>query len=344
MQDKVVTMINFYKTLPLFVVLLCTACANQKSNEQSETIAYPTAKVGMSMSAIATNAFFNDMYESAKGVMQQQPSLTLLLEQADNDQNKQYQQLDDMLQQGAKALVVNLADVSQGQAFVEKYCKKGVPVVYLNRNPGDKYLASCDTAYFVDGDANQAGVLQGLQVLEKWKANPDWDKNKDGAISYALLEGIPNHAGTMARTKWSISTMQNYPSLGIPVRQVFSDTAMFQQDKASEVVENWISQPNFGDVEVILANNDNMAIGAIDTLKKHNIKLPVFGIDGGKVGLELVKSGDMSSTVFNDYDNQVKTALRMAANLATNQPVMNGINYRMEYKIVNVPYQNITLK
>ena len=78
------------------------------------------------------------MYESAKGVMQQQPSLTLLLEQADNDQNKQYQQLDDMLQQGAKALVVNLADVSQGQAFVEKYCKKGVPVVYLNRNPGDK--------------------------------------------------------------------------------------------------------------------------------------------------------------------------------------------------------------
>lgn len=324
--------------LPLgLAITLCAACS--QSEEQANT-AYPASTVGVSMSATETNAFFKDMYQSFEQAGKEQPALKLLLQQANNDQNLQHQQLDDMIAQGAKALVVNLVDVSAGQEFVNKYCAKGIPVVYINRNPGDKNLADCHNSYFVDGDAALAGVIQGLQVLKHWKTNPQWDKNQDGVIAYALLEGIPNHAGAMARTKWSVGTMQNYPALGLPVQKIFQETALFRRDKAAEVVENWIQSPEFNQIEILLANNDNMAIGAIDALKKHNISLPVFGIDGGAIGKDMVRAGEMVATVFNDYDNQARTALRLAANLAAGEEAMKGIDYRMEYKVINVPYQD----
>lgn len=327
----------------IITAMMCVSCSNlTQTTPKDDPATYPTATVGVSMSGIATNAFFKDMYNSFKADGGTHRSLTMLLDEANNDQNVQNKQLDDMVAKGAKALVVNMVDIKTAPEFVKKYCDKNIPVVYINRNPGDKLLASCKTAYFVDGDANQAGVIQGLKVLENWKKHPEWDKNKDGIIQYAMLQGIPNHAGAMARTKWSVGTMQNYPSLGVPVQKVFQDYAMFNQDKANELMEAWIAKPEFANVEVILANNDNMAIGAIDALKKHNIKLPVFGIDAGEAGKNLVKSGDMVATVFNDYDNQAKVALRMAANLADQKPVTDGVDYRMEYKVVNVPYQDTT--
>lgn len=339
-------MINRYFLTMLIITFGGTACSQEMSPTPSSGApdVYPTATVGVSMSATNTNAFFQDMYNSFKSAGEEQASITLLLDEANNNQNRQYQQLDDMIAKGAKALVVNMVDVSQGEKFVKKYCDKNIPVVYINRSPGEKNMAQCHTAYFVDGDANQAGVIQGLTVLESWQKNPAWDKNNDGKIQYAMLEGLPGHAGAMARTKWSVGTMQNYPTLGVPVQKVFQDYAMFNKEKASELIESWIADPNFANVEVLLANNDNMAIGAIETLKQHNIELPVFGIDAGEQGKELVKSGDMEATVFNDYDNQARVALRMAANLAAEKPVMEGIDYRLEYSTVNVPYQEIDVK
>lgn len=328
--------------IPLYICFLAglsTACS--QNSVSTAPVAYPTATVGVSMSGIETNAFFKDMYNSFKSEGEKQPSLTLLLDHANNNQETQYKQLDEMIAKGAKALVVNMVDVSVGADFVKKYCDKNIPVVYINRNPGDKNLAQCKSAYFVDGDASQAGVLQGLKVLEAWKANPEWDKNKDGVINYAMLKGIPGHAGAAARTKWSIGTMQNYPSLGVPVNQVFEEFALFNKDKAKEIMTIWLNNPAFNDVEVILANNDNMALGAIEALKERNLNTPVFGIDGGQAGRDAVKAKNMVATVFNDYDNQAKTALRVAANLVSDVAPTSGIDYRMEYKVINVPYQNI---
>lgn len=317
------------------------ACSPTPNETKMTTLVYPQATVGASISSIETNPFFQGMYHSMEKVGKEEGELTLLLDSAANQQEKQNAQLDDMISRGAKALVVNLADVSFGPEMVRKYCDKKIPVVYINRNPTDKALAGCETAYFVDGDAAQAGVLQGLQVLKAWKSNPEWDKNKDGIIQYAMIEGIPNHAGAIARTKWSVGTMENYPNLGMPVQKILQEPAMFQTDVAKELVSKWLTQPEFGNVEVILANNDSMALGALEILKQNNITIPVFGIDGSKVALEMFSSGRLAGTVFNDFDAQSRTAVRMAANLAAGKPVLEGVPYEMEYRMIRVPYQDI---
>lgn len=305
-----------------------------------ETSAYPVSTVGMSMSSIETNPFFQGAYQAYEAQAKNEPNLKLLIDSANNNQETQNRQLDDMVAKGAKSLVINLVDVGQGKAMIDKYCGR-IHLVFFNRSPGDKNLASCPTAYFVDGDAVQAGVLQGLSVLEKWKKNPNWDKNKDGKIQFAMLQGIPNHAGAMARTKWAIGTMQNYPSLGIPVEQVFSDYANFNGEKAKELMNSWLLSPDFDKVEVILANNDTMALGASQVLKDNNLKLPIFGIDATNDAKKAITAGDMTATVFNDYANQARASLRLASNLSAGVEPLVGIDYKMEHKVIRVPYQEL---
>lgn len=321
-----------------------TACSysfdkNTKAEDEQASI-YPAATIGVTISSIETNPFFQNSYKAFETLSKEQSAITLLLDAANDNQQLQLKQLEDMKNKGAKAFVINLVDVNQGGAVIDKYCQEMV-LVFFNRNPGEKNLAKCDNAYFVDGDAVQAGLLQGLSVLEKWEANPQWDKNKDGKIQYAILKGIPNHAGSEARTTWVASTMQNYPSLGVPTERIFSDFAMFKTDMAKDTVNQWSNEPDFGRVEVIVANNDSMALGAAEALQAKNINLPIFGIDATADAREAIKNNKMTSTVVNDYQSQVETATRLAANLVAGQPPLLGIGYQMEHKTIRVPYQTL---
>lgn len=346
------------KTIKLVMLGMCVmglmACsedkAAQSSAEQTTEQAkatgkqastdYPQATVGVTISSIETNPFFQEAYKTAETVGKEQSNLTVLLDSADNDQVRQNAQLEEMKAKGAKAFVINLADIKQGSEVIKKYCGQ-VAMVFFNRNPGDKELAACPTAYFVDGDAIQAGVMQGTKVLELWKAHPEWDKNKDGKIQYAMLEGIPGHAGAMARTKWSISTMKSYPNISVPVESVFHDYAMFQTAAAKDMIDTWSSDPNFERVEVILANNDSMALGAVESLKAKDIKLPIFGIDAVAAAKTAIANGEMTATIFNDYDAQIRTALRLAANLATQKDPVEGISWQLRNKTILIPYQEV---
>ncbi|WP_066800332.1 galactose ABC transporter substrate-binding protein [Moraxella oblonga] len=318
-----------------FLLSACSPPAPQQAN----SIPYPTANVGVSI-ANTTNPFFKALYDTYESQSQAQPSLTLHLESANNDQATQYRQYDTMIGQGAKALVINIADVAEGEAVINRYCGK-VGLVFVNRNPGDKALAKCEKAYFVDGDAVQGGTLQGLKVLELWKENPSWDKNHDGKIQFAMLQGLVGHAGAEARTKWSISTMDNYPVIGIDVEQIFSDHANFDKEQARTMVAKWLTDPNFEQVEVILANNDTMALGASEALKQAGVKLPIFGIDATAEALNAVQLGDLTATVLNDAAGQAEVSLRMASNLASDNDVMSGIDYKLDHKTVRIPYQTV---
>lgn len=347
-------MLKLKTVLTLSILAILTACGGDKTDngatsaKSSQTTVsstqakeYPEAKVGVSISSIATNPFFQNMHRVYGEIDKEQEPLTVFLASADNSQETQNKQLENMVTQGAKALVVNLADVKQGAEVVQYWCAKNIPVVYFNRSPGAKNLASCPTAYFVDGDVTQAGVFQGIQILQAWQKNEMWDKNKDGMIQYAMLMGLPEHEGSMQRTKWSVKTLETYPQMGRKTEKIFEDFGMFQTVKAEELVSSWMKLPEFAKVEVILANNDTMALGALNALQKENMKLPIFGIDGSRAALESVVAGGLAGTVFNDFNGQAQASLRMAANLAAGKDVMEGLNAHLERKTVIIPALDI---
>ena len=102
-----------------------------------------------------------------------------------------------------------------------------------------------------------------------------------------------------------------------------------------------LSGPNANKIEVVIANNDAMAMGAVEALKAHNkASIPVFGVDALPEALALVKSGAMAGTVLNDADNRAKATFELAkTRRRANRPPK--AQYKIENKVVRIPYVGV---
>ena len=260
----------------------------------------------------------------------------LLMNDSQNSQSTQNDQIDVLMAKGVKALAINLVDPAAAGTVIEKARANDVPVVFFNKEPSAKALASYDKAYYVGTDSKESGIKQGELIEKHWKATPAWDLNKDGQIQYVLLKGEPGHPDAEARTKYVIDTLNKD---GIKTQQLAMDTAMWDTAQAKDKVDAWLSGPNGKKIEVIIANNDAMAMGAVEALKAHNMSnVPVFGVDALPEALALIKSGAMAGTVLNDAENQAKATLDIANNLAQGKEPTAGTSFKMENKVVRVPY------
>ena len=129
---------------------------------------------------------------------------------------------------------------------------------------------------------------------------------------------------------------------GFKTQQLALDTAMWDTAQAKDKMDAWLSGPNANKIEVVIANNDAMAMGAVEALKAHNkSSIPVFGVDALPEALALVKSGAMAGTVLNDANNQAKATFDLAKNLADGKEPAAGTNWKIENKIVRVPYVGV---
>ncbi|GLR10794.1 galactose/glucose ABC transporter substrate-binding protein MglB [Mixta theicola] len=260
----------------------------------------------------------------------------LLMNDSQNDQSKQNDQIDVLLAKGVKALAINLVDPAAAGVVIDKARSNDVPVVFFNKEPSAKVLAGYDKAYYVGTDSKESGVIQGQLIEKHWKTTPAWDLNKDGQIQFVLLKGEPGHPDAEARTKYVIDTLNKD---GIKTQQLALDTAMWDTAQAKDKVDAWLSGPNSNKIEVVIANNDAMAMGAVEALKAHNkSSIPVFGVDALPEALALVKSGAMAGTVLNDGANQAKATFELAKNLADGKSAAEGTNFKLENKIVRIPY------
>ena len=267
------------------------------------------------------------------------PDVQLLMNDSQNDQSKQNDQIDVLLAKGVKALAINLVDPAAAGTVIDKAKAQNVPVVFFNKEPSRKALDSYPQAYYVGTDSKESGVIQGDLIAKHWKANPAWDLNKDGQIQFVLLKGEPGHPDAEARTTYVIKELN---AKGIKTQQLQLDTAMWDTAQAKDKMDAWLSGPNANKIEVVIANNDAMAMGAVEALKAHNKSaVPVFGVDALPEALALVKSGAMAGTVLNDANNQAKATFDLAKNLAAGKPAAEGTNWKLEDKIVRIPYVGV---
>ncbi len=267
------------------------------------------------------------------------PEITLLMNDSQNDQSKQNDQIDVLLAKGVKALAINLVDPAAAPVIIDKAKSNDIPVVFFNKEPSRKALDSYDKAYFVGTDSKESGVIQGELIAKHWAANPAWDLNKDGKIQYVLIKGEPGHPDAEARTTYSVKTLNEK---GIPTEQLQLDTAMWDTAQAKDKMDAWLSGPNADKIEVVIANNDAMAMGAVEALKAHNkTNISVFGVDALPEALSMVKSGAMAGTVLNDAENQAKATMAITKNLAEGKPAAEGTNYKIENNVIRVPYVGV---
>jgi len=279
----------------------------------------------------------NAIMDNAKG------KATVTMYDSQNAQPTQNDQVDQMLAKKMKAIAINPVDRTAAAAIIDKAKAKKTPVVFFNREPMKEDMAKWNKVYYVGAKAEQSGSMQGQIVVDYWKANPGADKNKDGVIQYIMLKGEPGHQDAELRTQYSIKAVTD---AGLKVEKLAEDTAYWDRPKAVEKMKAFIAK--FGDsIEVVLCNNDDMALGAIEALRQEGYfsgskYMPVVGVDATAPALQALEQGTLLGTVLNDAKNQGKATFDLTFALANGKdPATTG--WKIEAgQYVWVPYQKVT--
>ena len=302
------------------------------------TSAFADTKLGFTVYKYDDN-FMAVVRQEILKAAEKDDDIKLLMNDSQNSQSMQNDQIDILLARGVKALAINLVDPAAAPVIIRKAKMDNVPIVFYNKEPSAKALASYDKAYFVGTESKEAGIIQGELIAKHWAVNPKWDLNGDGVIQYVLLKGEPGHPDAEARTKYVISTLNDK---GYKTEVLHFDTAMWDTAMAKDKVDAWVAGPNSSKIEVVIANNDGMAMGAVESLKAAGMTdIPVYGVDALAEALAMVRSGQLAGTVLNDAPNQAKATYEMTRNLGIGLAAAEGTEWNLVNRVVRVPYLGI---
>jgi methyl-galactoside transport system substrate-binding protein len=183
--------------------------------------------------------------------------------------------------------------------------------------------------------------MQGQLVLDYWNANPDADKNGDGKIQYVMLSGPAAHQDAEIRTVESIKYINDN---GVETEELAREIGDWRVPLAQEQMGAIYAQ--HGDaIEFVLANNDPMALGAIEALRANGYfgddgkYMPVVGVDATAAALDSMRNGELYGTVLNDDKNQGRATFNLACVLAGGgTPTEENIGYPLDGPYVWIPY------
>ena len=267
---------------------------------------------------------------------------------ANNDAGTQELQIGYTLDNG-RAKLVNVVYPLLTDQVIEDCKKNNARLVFFNRQPDLTMLNGYDKAWFVEGDSMQAGQLQAELIDEYVKKHPQIDRNHDGKISTVILKGDPNHQATYLRTANVINTLATKVD-NIEVAGELNGN--FSQQDARGELETFVVREGLDKVELVICNNDAMALGAISVLNNEGYNtgdksykyIPVFGIDALDTALEAIADGKMEGTVLNDTKAQARAVLKLALSKETDK---DALSKELGLKVgstgmVYVPYAKIT--
>lgn len=258
---------------------------------------------------------------------------------ASDSQSTQNDQVKEMLNDGCDVICVNLVDRTEPTTIIDMAEKEDVPVIFFNRELVAEDLERWDQLYYVGAKAFESGIMQGEIAADTFKNHPEADKNGDGIFQYVVLEGEAGHQDAIVRTEYSVSTLVDN---GVGVEKLSYAIANWNRAQAQTKMTQILAE--FGEsIELVLANNDDMALGAIDALKASGYEREtwpvIVGIDGTDVGLEAVANGEMVGTVYNDKEGQAEAMLDLAYALAVGEDL---IELDLEdNKYIRLPYEKV---
>lgn len=262
------------------------------------------------------------LYEQETGI-----KVVLNIEDAKENQITQNSQLERMISLGYDALCVNIVDRSMASTLIDDAMAADVPIVFFNREPVEEDLRLWEKLYYVGADAKESAVLQGSIVAGLYQENPSaLDRNGDGKVNYVLLEGETSHQDSLIRTEWTIQTLMEG---GVPLEKLTGGIANWERSQASAMMEQWLEQFP-GEIELVISNNDDMALGAIDAIERLEISEPinVVGIDGTPQGVQALEKGMLLGTVQSDRTEYAHAILSIAAALALGENPEDSIELK----------------
>ena len=287
---------------------------------------------------------------------------------ANGSQTTQTEQIQTAITKGASVLVVNIVDASSDdatQAIVDMAKNANTPLVFFNRSVSEEIVSAYDKAAYVGTDYTQAGHMQGEMIGNYLVANYDAiDLNGDGVISYVMFKGQEGNAEADARTQYGVEDADAVLTGAGKAQLSFYDanntskylvdqngawSAAQGQDYMQTILAQY-SEANNNMVELVIANNDDMALGAIAALQAAGYNngtgktIPVFGVDATDAAKEKIADGSMTGTIKQDADGMANTIAAVAQNFQGGKDKFDSVDTANVVGTwrVNIPYATYT--
>ncbi|EHB65369.1 MULTISPECIES: ribose ABC transporter substrate-binding protein RbsB [Paenibacillus] len=257
-------------------------------------------KIGLSISTL-NNPFFVSLKD---GVVEEaaKQGIEVVVVDAQNDSAKQSNDVDDLIQQGVDALLINPTDSSAISTVVQTANSLDIPVVTLDRS-ADKG----EVAALVASDNVKGGQMAAEFIVEQL--------GKDAKV--IELEGVPGASATRERGKGFHDIADE--QLNVVAKQA----ADFDRTKGLTVTENLL-QGN-PDAKAIFAHNDEMALGAIEAIQSSGKDIMVIGFDGNEDALKSIETGNMTATVAQQPELIGQLAVQAAKDVLQGKEVEKNI-------------------
>jgi methyl-galactoside transport system substrate-binding protein len=324
-------------SLPIVALALAAGLAAVPAQAQTPKLGVAIYKFDDTFMSYVRNA----ITDNAKG------KATLEIVDSQNAQPTQNDQIDQFLAKKMNAILVNPVDRTAAAAIIDKAKAKNTPVVFFNREPMPDDMKKWDKVYYVGAKAEQSGSMQGQIAVDYFKAHPKAYKSNDKTIHYIMLKGEPGHQDAELRTKYSVQAITD---AGLKVDKLAEDSAYWDRPKAVEKMKTFLAK--FGDkIDLVLANNDDMALGAIEALRQEGYNtgnaakyIPVVGVDATAPALQALEQGTLLGTVLNDAKNQGKATFDLGLALASGKAASSTSWKLTDGKYVWVPYAKVTME
>jgi len=273
-------------------------------------------RIGVSIARVDDN--FMTYVRNGLDDAARQENVQIQFEDAQGDVVRQLNQVQGFLNQKVDAVIVLPVDTSATASMTRAAVAAKIPLVYVNRHPDERKLPT--GVVTVASNDIEAGQLQIRYLAEKL----------GGKGTLAIIMGDLAQNATHDRTEGVKQILKDYPNIKVVEQQ----SAEWQRSKGMDLTSNWLLAGSRFDA--IIANNDEMAIGAAMALQqagKAKGEVAIVGIDGLPDGLAAIKRGMLVASVFQDPKAQAASAMQSAIKMIKGEPVTAD---------VWVPFQLIT--
>jgi inositol transport system substrate-binding protein len=262
-------------------ILVTTACQKKEQAAQKILIGFARSE--------SNDTWLSYLHDAFDAEFANKPEYEIVWSDGQNDVTRQQDNVNAMISQGIKGLVVVPVDTSAATPITRAAQEAGIPVVYVNRNPFTGTTPPAG-AYYCGSDSVVAGRLQ-MEYL---------GQQLGGKGEIAILMGQLNQEAAQDRTRGVKEVLaEKFPDIKVVAEQ----TGNWMRNEGVNVVENWLT--GFPNLAAIASNNDEMAMGALVAIESTGrTGILVGGTDGNPDALQAVKDGRLACSVFQNAKGQ----------------------------------------
>lgn len=286
----------FRKFSRIFVAMAILAIASASLGFTKTASAQAKVKVGLSFSDFATERWKNE--EQLMRKLLEAKGYEVLSQEANHDVKLQNDQIDNMVAQGAKALIIIAEDGDAAVTSVSKAAKAGVKVLAY-----DRLIKSSDIAAYLSFNNVEVGRQQALGVMKA--VNIDGGKwTKENPLKLVKLGGSPTDNNAILFRKGQDEIVTPYVEKGII--KVVADQFIDNWDPANalKAMENILTAQG-NKIDAVVASNDGTALGALQALKAQKLAgvVPISGQDATADGCNSIVKGELTVSILKDIRN-----------------------------------------